>query len=85
VAVNWRQKQILLGEAKWTRDLVSRSVVRELVEKTERVVPEEGEGWTVHYALFARSGFTKAATAEAQESRALLIDLQTLGRDLGAD
>ncbi len=52
VAVNWRERAILLGECKWGADAVGRSVVRELVDKAPRVVP--GEGWQVHYAFFAR-------------------------------
>jgi AAA+ ATPase superfamily predicted ATPase len=30
VAVNWREKQLLLGECKWGVDAVSRTIVREL-------------------------------------------------------
>lgn len=83
VAINWRLQHILLGEAKWTREPMSRSIVRALVIKARNVVPDE-EGWTVHYAFFARTGFTDAAITEAQQHQALLIDLETLGRDLGA-
>jgi AAA+ ATPase superfamily predicted ATPase len=85
VAINWRLKNILLGEAKWTQDRVRRSTVRELVDKTEAVVPDGGEGWTVHYVFFARSGFTEAAEAEARQYGASLVNLEALGRDLGAD
>jgi hypothetical protein len=84
VAINWRLKDILLGEAKWTQDRVRRSTVRELIGKSESVVPESGETWTVHYAFFARSGFTEAARAEARRHNALLVDLEKLGKDLGA-
>jgi hypothetical protein len=84
VAINWRLKNILLGEAKWTQDRVRRSTVRELIGKSESVVPESGETWTVHYAFFARSGFTEAARAEARRHNALLVDLEKLGKDLGA-
>ena len=75
---------ILLGEAKWIREPVSRSIVRKLVSKTESVVPDDGEGWTVHYAFFARTRFTDAATEEAQRHGALLVDLEMLGKDLDA-
>ena len=34
------------------------------------------------YALFARSGFTEAAVAKAEPLGTLLVDLETLGRDL---
>jgi len=40
------------------------------------------EGWTVHYAFFARAGFTDAACSLAQDHGALLINLDRLDRDL---
>ena len=82
VAVHWAERSILLGECKWGVDAVGRSTVRELVEaKTPKVLnelPDHGVGWTVHYALFARAGFTDAAAAEARQHGALLVDLETL-------
>lgn len=80
VAINWREKTILLGECKWGVDVVRRSIVRELLAKAPRVIPE-GD-WQVHYALFARAGFTDAARAEGDAVGALLVDLTTLDRDL---
>jgi uncharacterized protein len=80
VAINWHDKTILLGECKWGVDPVGRSVVRELVDKTPKVVPSEG--WQVHYIYFARAGFTDAAREEAQAVGAMLIDLETLDNDL---
>ena len=88
VAVNWRERAILLGECKWGQERVGRNVVRELIEeKTPKVLPDlpnAGAGWTVHYAFFARAGFTGAACSLAQAHSALLVDLDTLGRDLQA-
>ena len=40
VAINWRLKHILLSEARWIWEPVSRRIVRDLVSKTESVVPE---------------------------------------------
>jgi AAA+ ATPase superfamily predicted ATPase len=89
VALNWRERAILLGECKWGVHAVGRPVVRELVEeKTPKVLqalPAGGAGWAVHHALFARAGFTDAAQAEAQSDRAVLVDLAALDRDLLAD
>lgn len=82
VAVNWREKAILLGEAKWGAQPVGRAVVCELVQKSRLVVPGKEEDWDVHYALFARAGFTNAAQAEAARHDALLVDLPTLDREL---
>ena len=85
-AINWRDKALLLGEAKWGTDTVGRSVIRELIEeKTPKVLaslPHSGAGWIVHYVFFARRGFTGAAQALAGEYGARLVDLTTLDRDL---
>jgi hypothetical protein len=45
-------------------------------------LPEGGEGWRVHYAFFARAGFTDAARTEAEAANAQLVDLETLDVDL---
>jgi hypothetical protein len=86
VAVGWQERVILLGECKWGVEPVSRSVVRELIEKKSprvlRRLPGEDVDWTVHYAFFARAGFTEAAQAEAEAHGVLLVDLDTLDRDL---
>jgi len=80
VAVNWHDKAILLGECKWGVEAVRRSVIRELVEKAPKVVA--GEGWQVHFAYFARAGFTDAAREEAHTMGAILVELETLDKDL---
>lgn len=85
VAISWREKALLLGEAKWGLDAVRRSVIRELIEtKTSKVLeslPDAGAGWAVHYAFFARAGFTDTARQEAAAHDALLVDLETLDED----
>jgi AAA+ ATPase superfamily predicted ATPase len=85
-AINWREKKLLLGEAKWGTDAVGRDVVRELIEKKApkvlKALPDAGEGWTVHCAFFARAGFTDAAHNEAATVEALLVDLERLDADL---
>jgi AAA+ ATPase superfamily predicted ATPase len=89
VGINWAEKAILLGECKWGTGAVGRDVVRELIEvKTPRVLkalPGEEAGWRVHYAFFARTGFTDAAQQEAAAHSFLLIDLADLDRCLNYD
>jgi AAA+ ATPase superfamily predicted ATPase len=80
VAVNWRDRQILLGECKWGAAPVDRSVIRELVDKAGKVLP--APDWAPHYAYFARAGFTDAAREEAASHGALLVDLEMLDLDL---
>jgi AAA+ ATPase superfamily predicted ATPase len=86
VAIAWREKQILLGECKWGDSPVDRAVVTDLIErKTPRVLrglPDKGEGWTVHYALFGRSDFTNPARSAATDSGAMLLTLEQIERDL---
>jgi AAA+ ATPase superfamily predicted ATPase len=86
VALDWSTHEILLGECKWSMDRIDRQVLRELVEKKTPLVlrdlPENGDGWQVHYALFARRGFTPAAVAEMKRLQGLLVDLNTIEADL---
>jgi AAA+ ATPase superfamily predicted ATPase len=78
VAINWEARTILLGEAKWSEGRVGRSVIRELREKTERIVPEGSAGWQVTYAFFTREGFTEAARQEAEQLGAWLLTLEEM-------
>jgi AAA+ ATPase superfamily predicted ATPase len=80
VAINWHDRVILLGECKWGVRAIGRAVIRALIEKTPKVIP--GEDWQVYYAYFARVGFTGAAREVAQSENGLLVDLETLDKDL---
>ena len=87
VAADFQSRQVLLGECKWGADRLDRPVVRDLIAtKTPLVLhdlPDGGQGWTVSYALFGRTGFTPAAVAEAAQVGALLVDAARLDRELG--
>lgn len=85
VAIDWRGKQILLGEAKWGAGKVGREVIRDLVAKAPRVVPDGGRGFHIHYAFFAREGFTEGARAEAARCGALLRTLKQMEPELHED
>ena len=86
VAMNWRERQILLGESKWQGEPIRNRIVRELIEtktpKVLKLLPEEGDGWHVHYAFFSRNGFTDDARTLANERGAQLVDLTRLDQDL---
>lgn len=86
VAINWRERQLLLGESKWQAEPIRRRVVRELIEtKTPKVLkqlPEEGDGWHVYYAFFSRSGFTDEARSLSNTHDTQLVDLALLDNDL---
>jgi len=86
VAINWQTRDILLGECKWTESAIERQIIRELVgKKTPKVLKDletHGVEWRVHYAFFARHGFTDAARAYAETYGALLVDMQRLDEGL---
>jgi AAA+ ATPase superfamily predicted ATPase len=82
-AINWRQKQILLGECKWSTDPLGRGVIKDLIEDRAPRVLERLEGkWQTYYAFFARAGFTDAAQEEAAKFDATTADLVRLDREL---
>lgn len=60
--------------------------MRDLIEaKTPLVVrdlPEQGQGWRVTYACFARAGFTDAAQQLMGTQQGLCVDLAMLERAL---
>jgi uncharacterized protein len=90
VALNWKAKAVLLGECKWGKGAIERDVVRDLTERkiplALKALPEEGKGWTVHPAFFARDGLTPAAQAYAKELKPnpmLVVSLKMIDHDLG--
>lgn len=86
VAVNWDSRDLLLGECKWGAEPVSRQTVRELIEqktpKTVRDLGGEAQAWRVHYAFFARAGFTASAKEELNQHHALAITLSQMDDDM---
>lgn len=86
VAINWRQRQLLLGECKWGVDAVGSDVIESLVNvRATRVLAKlEGEGWQTHFVFFARVGFTEAARSHAAVVGARLVDLSMIDADLSA-
>jgi len=74
VAAAPREKRLLIGEAKWGRDSLSRRLLPDLVKRSQRM-PQVAEGWTTNYVLFARAGFTDALQQEAAETGVKLVSL----------
>lgn len=81
VAVNRSEKRLLIGEAKWGRGAVSRGILTDLIERSQRM-PQVNQGWQVQYVLFAREGFTEATRSTANELGALLVTLPEMEETL---
>lgn len=77
VAAAPRQKKLLIGEAKWGRETLSRNILTDLIERSQRM-PQVAKGWATQYILFAREGFGEALYQEARHHNALLISLPQL-------
>ncbi|MDX1414178.1 MAG: ATP-binding protein [Candidatus Promineifilaceae bacterium] len=86
-AVNWRTRDMLLGACDWSHAPVDAALVVDLAEKKtallRRELPDEGHGWTFHYAVFTRTGLTEAAQAELLPRGGLTVHLSRLERGLG--
>lgn len=89
VAIDWQQQHILLGECKWGSEAVSRTVVRELIAiKTPKLLADlkdNGKGWKLSYALFARMGASEAAQQELHAHGGFIVDLNRLIQDLALE
>ncbi|MFO7698332.1 MAG: ATP-binding protein [Anaerolineae bacterium] len=77
VAANKHERRLFIGEAKWGTGSISRTVLTDLVRRSQRM-PQVAEGWAVDYALFAREGFSDATREAAREMGARLISLSEM-------
>lgn len=71
-AINTKDKHLLLGECKWTNTKVNENILKEL--KTKSLKLRNIKTYTITYALFSKSGFTKGLKAIAKEENILLFD-----------
>jgi hypothetical protein len=84
MAVNWREGQVFVGEAKWGEGKVDHSVYTSLAERVQRALaymPSE-KPWTVHLALFARKGYTPAVVQAARTDGVQLLTFEQIVSDL---
>jgi hypothetical protein len=56
VAANKQPKQLLIGEAKWDKENISRAILTSLIEPSQQM-PQMAEGWNVRYALLREDDF----------------------------
>lgn len=66
VGINTMEKTLVLGECKWGPQVMGRTVLVDLVNKTAEIVPKQGQ-WRVLYLAFARAGWSEQAQTFAQE------------------
>ena len=84
VAANRPERWLLIGEAKWVRQKLGRSILNDLVERSQKM-PQVSAGWDVQYVLFSRDGFTEPTQKAASEIGAILVDPRHLEDTLVAE
>ena len=86
VAVNWREAQVFIGEAKWGDEAIRLDVYKSLRERAERVLAHmpSPKPWNPHFALFARRAFTAPVVAAARQDGTRLVTFAGMVSDLGA-
>jgi hypothetical protein len=77
VAISDEARAVLVGECKWSIKPVGIDVLDELQRKAQ-ILQREWSWDQVHYALFSRSGFTKALQEAAERQEVALISPQDL-------
>jgi len=65
VGVNSMERQLVLGECKWTSEPEKADVLEKLVSRTELMIPDD-RPWTVYYLGFSKNGWTKPAVEFAR-------------------
>ena len=96
VAVNWRNHQVLIGEAKWTDNPTDHREWRDFIDRAEKVVHRltlahaqqarqprrEAAPWERHLILFSRRAVTPAVKTAAKQAGCQLMTFGELVADL---
>jgi AAA+ ATPase superfamily predicted ATPase len=77
LALNRVEGHALVGECKWSVNPVGVDILDELKSKT-RQLNKAGEIANLHYALFARTGFTSVLEKRAKEEGVLLFTVEDI-------
>jgi len=73
VALNEKEKRILFGECKWTKEKVGTKLLKDLEDKSEKVRWLNKESREEEYALFSKNGFSEGLEDEAEDRSDLQI------------
>ncbi len=76
VAVNKREKRIIVGEVKWSSHPINEDVLNELVRRSKLI----GTTGSYEYMLVSKAGFTNKCLERAKELGALCLDINDVKR-----
>lgn len=93
VGINWREHQVLIGEAKWEIGDLDHKTWREFLDRVEHVrarlkAADAAKGtkappeWTVHLMLFCRRNVTAPVRAAVRESGGRVVTFDEMVKDL---
>ena len=94
VAVNWRERAVLIGEAKWADDDLQRATFRDLQQRADQVIARLSaaepsakrrgpDAWKTHLMLFGRKGASVATRQAAQTIQARVVSFAEIRTGLG--
>ncbi len=84
VAINEDEHQILVGECKWLKTPIDKSLIERFAAQTAKLISQVMPGsWQISYVLFSRGGFTKAARQTVLSS-CIFVDLVQIDHDLAS-
>ena len=72
LAVNWKDQAAIAGECKWRSEKMVPADLESLKQRVARL--DRIQGFAIQYALFSKSGFTKALCEMAQQEGILLFE-----------
>ena len=81
LAVSHAEKTALVGECKWSKNALGTNILDDLKYKAQ-ILMDKTEFKNVHYALFARTGFTPALEALAKAEGVGLFTVKSLVKRL---
>ncbi len=79
LAINQAEKMALVGECKWSVNLVGTNILEDLKRRTDTMAQESGIE-QIQYTLFARRGFTDALKKQAADEKIGLFTVEDLVR-----
>jgi AAA+ ATPase superfamily predicted ATPase len=94
VAVNWREHQVLIGEAKWDVEAFDHAGWRKFVDRAQHVIGrlkaadparkrrKEASEWARYLILFCRRNVTPPVRTAAKETGARVITFEEMVKDL---
>lgn len=72
VGIDEANRSLVIGSCYWERENLGFSLIQEMIRRTQMVLPDEHEGYSVYYLGFSAAGWSDEVKANAEEYVAAL-------------